>query len=518
MNNYKKVFTICAAAFLLTANTGCTGNFDEINKKIDGVTEEELKIDNYKTGSSFPRLEALVVPGESPNLYQHQENLLGAVYGRFMMSNVKWKGRNLSEFGMDHNGWINNCFNQITGFYAAWRDIVKDTNSEGINYAWAVILRVSVMHRITDTYGPIPYSKIEGGNLYVEYDSQEKVYKEMLEELNDAIKVLSEYHNANPDSKPMEAFDRVYGGDIGKWIKYANSLKLRMAMRMRYAEPALAQQYAEEAVNHPVGVITSNEDNASYLPTGTNPLYTVTFGWFDTKVCADITAYMNGYDDPRRPMYFNKTSFETNRFDGMRAGTDASGDAYNKYSTPVVTKFDRVMWMTASEVAFLKAEGALANWKMNDGAQNLYEQGIRLSFEQWGASGAETYINDGSKTQADYLDPNQSKESIPAVSTITIKWEDGATEEEKLERIITQKWIALWPLGFEGWCEHRRTGYPKFFPIVRPVQSIYSKMDVANRLPFPPDEYDKNPVNILNAVKDLNGPDNFATKMWWQKK
>ena len=155
---------------------------------------------------------------------------------------------------------------------------------------------------------------------------------------------------------------------------------------------------------------------------------------------------------------------------------------------------------------------------MKGSAKELYEEGIRHSFDQWGAGSADGYIQDGKSKPTDYLDPNGSAESAEAVSKITIKWDDNANDEEKLERIITQKWIALWPLGHEAWCEHRRTGYPRFFDLVRPVQTIYKGMKVANRLPFARAEYDNNHDNVLKAVQLLGGPDNFATKMWWQAK
>lgn len=502
----------------LSMIVSCTDDFAKINAKLDGVTEEQMKGDNFKVGSSYPRLEALVVPGDASGYFQHWENLCGDVYGRFMMSNVKWRGGNLSEFSIQHNGWIDNCFNLITDFYPAWRDIVNATHSEGVNYAWAVILRVSVMHRLTDTFGPIPYSKVESGNLYVEYDSQEQVYKTMLQELSNAIEVLTVYYNANPSATPMKAYDRVYAGDFGKWIKFANSLKLRMAMRMRFVEPDLAKQYAEEAVGHPLGVITDNVDNAAYAPTGNNMLWLVAMGWGDTKVCADIATYMEGYKDPRREKYFTQSTFEIKGFKGIRAATDASDAAYAKYSMPNVQQKDKTLWMTAAEVTLLRAEGALLNWNMKGTAKELYEKGVTLSFEQWGVGSADGYLNDSESTQADYLDPNNSTESAPAVSSITIKWEEGDNDEKKLERIITQKWIALWPLGFEAWCEHRRTGYPRFFSLVRPIQSVYNGMLVANRMPFARGEYDNNPENIRKAVQLLGGIDNFATKLWWQPK
>lgn len=496
--------------------TGCTGSFSEINAPQDGVSEEEINRDNFRTGAFYPRMEALVVPGDETGYFQHFENLSGDVWGRMMMSNAKWRGGNLSEYTYQHNGWINVPFSILTDFYPAWNEVVKSTGGEGVNYAYATILRVALMHRLTDMYGPIPYSKVETANLFVAYDSQRDVYHELLNDLTGAINTLTAYHNANPTATPMAAYDRVYSGDFGKWIKFANSLKLRIAMRMRFVEPDLARQYAEEAVASSGGVITDNSDNASYMPVGSNTLWMIAQSWGDCRVCADITAYMNGYKDPRRDKYFETSSFDNAGYDGIRSASNQGTDAYNRYSKVKVGQHDNILWMSAAEVAFLRAEGALVGWNMGGSAENFYEQGVRLSFEQWGAGSADTYLADSTSTEADFTDPSGA-ESTPAVSNITIKWDNTATQEQNLERIITQKWLALWPLGFEGWCEYRRTGYPKFFPLARQVASRYGNLLVANRMPFSRDEYTNNLDNVQAAVGLLGGTDDFATKMWWQR-
>lgn len=504
---------------LLTAMTltGCTSDFEKINAPQDGVTEEQMNRDNFKTGAFYPRMQSLVVPADNTGFFQHFENLSGDVWGRMMMSNAKWKGGNLSEYTYQHTGWINNPFDILTAFYPSWKEIVQATNKEGVNYAYAVIFRVALMHRLTDLYGPIPYSKVETGNLYVPYDSQQTVYQELLKDLSEAINTLTSYHGSNPTATPMAGFDRVYDGDFAKWIKYANSLKLRIAMRMRNVEPTLARRYAEEAVNNSIGVITTNADNAAYKPVGSNTLWMIASAWGDCRVCADLTAYMNGYNDPRRKSYFEDATFDTPGINGIRSASQHTVDTYNKYSKVKVAQGDRMMWMSASEVAFLRAEGALLGWNMGGGsAKDYYEQGVRLSFDQWGAGSADNYLADGTSREADFTDP-AGAESTPAVSDITIKWEDGDTQARKLERIITQKWIALWPLGFEGWCEYRRTGYPKFFPLASQVESKYGNLVVANRMPFSRKEYDNNLQNVQAAAGMLGGDDDFATKMWWQR-
>ena len=339
----------------------------------------------------------------------------------------------------------------------------------------------------------------------------------MLADLNTAINDLTIYVSANPTAKLMADQDLIYRGDLKKWVRFANSLKLRLAMRMRYVEPALAKTAVEEAVNHSIGVITDNADNAIIHQKGNSMLWLITNAWSDARVAADLTSYMNGYSDPRRSAYFTNSGFPGAGYDGLRSGSNQDGSEYSKYSNVKVANSDPMIILTASEVAFLKAEAALIGWNVGGAtAKSLYEDGVRLSFAQWGAGSADAYLA-STATPANYTDPS-GRYSTGAVSTITPQWGDSDSEEKNLERIITQKWIALWPLGFEGWCEHRRTGYPKFFPVVGTVESAYAHLDVANRLPFSRTEYDVNSANVQAAIKLLGGPDDYTTKMWWQKK
>ena len=142
---------------------------------------------------------------------------------------------------------------------------------------------------------------------------------------------------------------------------------------------------------------------------------------------------------------------------------------------------------------------------------------MKLSFDQWGASGADAYLADATSTEANYQDANGGYgHDESAVSTITIKWDDSASDEVKLERLITQKWIALFPEGQEGWNEIRRTGYPKVFPVAQSTGSY--NIRVPNRIPFDNDETINNAANYVKAVELLGGADDYATKMWWQKK
>lgn len=519
MKNNNKFYRIALFA-LLTFGLGLTTscNFSEINEPKYQASDEDLKGDNYNLGAFFPQLEDIAFPAQENN-YQMNENLIGDVYGRYMMTTKSdWNSKTFAVYKAS-SGWYNYPFNNTMSLvYTAWNEIKKLTGGEGVNFAWAQILRVAAMQRITDMYGPIPYSQVSSGNLKVKYDSQEDVYKAMFDDLNKSIAVLTTYASANPSSRPMAEYDGIYAGDFRQWVKFANSLKLRMAMRIRFAAPTLAKTMAEEAVNHIIGVMTTNADNAKYNYVKGNPISVMWDSYKDTRACADLTSYMTGYGDKRIEKYF-QTSAEINGkkgYFGLRSGIATVSESWAcQYSAPRIFKTDPLYWMMVSEVTFCRAEGAMLGWKMNGTAQELYEAAIRQSFDQWGVVGADDYINDAKSVPGNYDDPN-GKGSITAQTTITIKWNDKDTQETKLERIITQKWIALYPIGQEAWSEYRRTGYPKFFPVAQATN--YPNLVVANRIPFPYSEYENNQGNVKEAATMLGGTDDYATKLWWDKK
>lgn len=157
---------------------------------------------------------------------------------------------------------------------------------------------------------------------------------------------------------------------------------------------------------------------------------------------------------------------------------------------------------------------------MGDTPKNLYEQGIKLSFEEWGASGAADYIANATLRPANYTDAVDASNSVTNKSTVTIAWDDAATDEQKLERIITQKWIAGYPNGLEGWSDFRRTGYPYLFPPKNNLSPWGCTDDRGQRrLRFSIDEYSSNAANVTAAVQMLsNGVDGDNTDLWWALK
>jgi hypothetical protein len=241
---------------------------------------------------------------------------------------------------------------------------------------------------------------------------------------------------------------------------------------------------------------------------------------------------MNGYKDPRMEKMF--LANDVGDYVGIRIGIDVTSksQAMSKYSNMIVASDTPYLWFNAAEATFLHAEYEL-RWGSAETAKTLYEQAVRLSFEERGASGADAYLVDATKKPAPYTDP-LGNYSASARSEITVPWEtatDGsdteAVQERNLERIIVQKWIAIFPLGVEAWSEHRRTGYPKLLPV--PTDKSGGSVNVeqgARRLPYPVEEYQQNNANLQAAIQTLgaeqqNGDrsgDVMGTRVWWDCK
>ena len=314
----KRIQHIINALFgaLLLLSWGCTGDFDEINRNPSEATNEELQRENYKIGTNIRGLQNLVIPVQE-HRYQFNESLTGNAFAGYMGETPDgWKEK-FSTFNPSAD-WLKWPFVIVMQeAYPYFRGVVNNTDDE-VAIALAKLFRVAIMHRMTDTYGPIPYSKViedsaespipyskviedSAESLTVAYDTQEEVYMKMFEELDEVLAVLHANEQLSADA--FRKFDYVYYGDILKWIKYTNSLKLRMAI-LSYVKPELSKTKGAEAIAD--GVITANADNAQmHAPENRTAL--IYNDWGDHRVAADIISYMNGYNDPRRAAMFTQS-------------------------------------------------------------------------------------------------------------------------------------------------------------------------------------------------------------------
>jgi hypothetical protein len=526
--SYDKLFSYVFAFAAIVFASGCTGKFDEWNINPNEATSEMMQHDNLLTGSFFVQMQkgVFIVGQDQGGTYQITENLAGDVFSGYMGACGLWlSNSNNCTYNLVPD-WYNAAFNRsYTDIMQPWLSIKNAAEKESPQtLALATIIKVAGMSRITDMYGPIPYSNFGNGKLKSAYDSQKDVYYAFFDELDEAVSILTELYNGNNSVTLMSDYDFVYSGKVVKWIKFANSLKLRLAMRLAYVDPTKAQAEAESAVSHKVGVMTTADDAAVLQQssdfTFINPLYEICYSFADIRMGATMDSYLNGYKDPRIAAYFVKASDDTYR--GIRNGiTINSKDTYSKgpFSKLNAATGDGIYWMDASEAYFLRAEGALRGWGMGGTAQDFYETGIKTSFTFWKVSGADAYIADATSLPANYIDTQNGGNSGNALSSITIKWDESASPEQKLERIITQKWIATYPDGQEAWSEFRRTGYPKIFPnkVNYSGGKISTDIQVC-RLPFPSTEYANNAAEVAKAVTLLKGDDNGGTKLWWDAK
>lgn len=503
--------------------TGCSDNFEDINDSEHGFTDEQLAQDYNHVKSLFEPMLNNINTYSPAWVFQLQQNLIGDIYSGFMMPPTPFRG-NINNMTYDLvDGW--NQFPWNTAYSKIMTNALKieqrAKESAPQFYAWALILKVEAMHRISDIYGPIVYSEFGTESATIKYDSQQDAYNQFFADLETAIGILT------PLAGKASAFTGTdftgYSGDYAGWVKFANSLRLRLAVRISKIDPAKAKTEAEKSVAHSIGVITTNADAGVVMsPKYKHPLTTINGAWNDVRMGAEMESILKGYSDPRMPIYFKPSDIVAGEYKGIRCGIEIGAKSDYVTFSPLgdVIESNNIVMIPAAEVYFLRAEGALRGWSMGGTAQSLYEAGIAESFAQHGAGDATAYIADATSQPAAYVDPKNSANNIdlgsPLLSTATIAWDASASNEVKLEKIITQKWISLFPDGQEAWSEFRRTGYPKVFPNV--VNNSGGKIDTdiqIRRINFPSSEVNKNPEGVKTGVAHLGGPDTGGTRLWW---
>ena len=521
--NTRNIFKgIAAIAAIALVAFSCTKNYPNINQDEFGVSKEQASQDGISVGAM------------SVILYRRGEYLDSDYQIMYNLNAETWCGYMAPTLSDGHNagwdvtdGWHRRLFVlKYTLGMGGYQDFEKEATSLGMTNELALgkILKVATMHQATDYYGPIAYSHY--GELTNLYDSQEEVYKQFFKELDESITTLEPI--AASGAKLFEDYDFVYGGDVAKWVKFANSLRLRLAMRVVYADAALAQEEAEKSINSPIGVIEGNSDNAVVSSTEAirHPLYVINaeFNDADTQMGASMDSYLNGYNDPRKFKIAKPAS--DGQLHGVRpAITPAAWTQYkNKAAKVSAPNADpsvglyRICWLNAAEVAFLRAEGALRGWNMGGTAKTFYELGVALSFDDWGAGSATAYLADNTSTPAAFVD-NVENNGAAAPSTVTIAWNEADGFEGKLEKIGTQKWIALFPNGAEAWAEYRRLHYPV---LITPANNFSNGVVNTNqgirRVPYPVSEQSDNKAGYDSGVAALGGADNAGTRLWWDKK
>jgi len=530
MKNITKYITAFGRLlFVALLINSCTKEFDGWNVNPDEATKEQMNHDNLNTGAYFSEMErgVFIVGKDMGGEYQITQALEGDIFASYFAPITSWgyAPHNNDHYAL-YQGWYNAPFNDAyEKVMTPWKSIYDATNANSPARAMSTVIKVLAMNRITDMYGPIPYRKF-GSAVQIAYDSQKDVYNQFFNELDSAINVMTEYvaHNSNTY---LEKYDNVYSGNVKKWVKFANTLRLRLAMRISNIDETLAKKEAEAAINHSIGLMTVVDDDAILHQSSTltfrHPLWEIGTSWDDEHMSATMDCYLNGYQDPRMAVYFQSAS-STGKYKGARNGmsniTKANYQAVT--SRPNYMQGSNMNWMHAAEAYFLMAEAKLRWGLGTETAQSYYEQGIRTSFTSAGVSGADTYIlNKENLPLKSYIDPynNRTTSVSDMLSFLPVAWDQSVDDQTNLERIMIQKWIALYPDGQEAWSEMRRTGYPGWVKIQSyNYQSEVSNGEMISRLKFPTTEYTNNSEHTNAAVKLLGGGDTAGTRLWWDVK
>lgn len=536
-----KAYKYIVGVLALSLFTAC--DFQKVNTNEFELLPEEGLMDGISIGGPITAMQKCVFPvgtqadGTSvANRYQTAYNLAADCWSGYFGQNNNWGGpNNLNYFLKD--GWVASSYTEsYSTVVPLWQDLKGKTETQFPEvFALAQILKISAWHKATDMFGPIPYKEAGKGLITVPYDSQEEVYKAMFKELSDAIEVLTKYAD-NGNSKLLPNADAVYAGDVHKWVVYANSLMLRLAIRVYYADAALSKKYALQAVNHSYGVMKTKDDEAKMERGASlefkNNLDVLINQYNECRMGSSMLAYLGGYQDPRLPKYFNTSTVSQavtvgtyGKYSGVPTGHDvSSNDAFKDSSRPAITSTTPTYWMRASEVYFLLAESALHGFAVGGTAESLYEKGIEMSFEENGIASSEVadYMSSGLKPSAYsfHLTNPGVNVDVPAVTEATTAW--SGTDEEKLEKIMIQKWIALYPNGQEAWTEYRRTGYPKLHSVVTNYSNgeIDSEVGIRRmRCPTNKSTSAEDIANLESARKLLRGGlDKAGTRLWWDNK
>lgn len=537
-------YTVASALTLAAGSvmTSCTDNFEELN-----TNKYEVDPDNLPFESQFVEPITYVYAPQQ-NMFQFWTNLSTDLFSGYFMTPHNFGGNGNVDYKLNR-GFCGGMYENFNlHIFNNTRRLIKTCDEKGlVDYAAIMrVVQVYALSTMTDTYGPVAYqSVLDGNDVAFYYDSQESIYNAMFKLLDEAI---AGFKNGTSEVANMQQFDYWCQGDRGLWVKVANQFKLRLAMRIVKADPTLAKQKAEEAV---AGGVLTAADKDILIDQGLSNELTRMFEWGDCGINANLVTIMEGYNDPRIALYITKNTNDIkvedkvvvakdSKYLGIRGGCNLPNkpNQWGNFSNVVCTYSTPMPVMKAAESYFLRAEGALRGWNMGGSAKELYEEGIRLSIKNElkykgiyagvnsiSDAEIEAYIN-GTTTQTDFVDPVDVQNNIKAMNTVPVKWNDAASNEEKLQRIITQKWIANFPLSTEAWAEYRRTGYPKLFPNrVNSSDGTIDTNEQIRRLIYSEVEINTNNDELQKGIQILNQENSSGkftgdiggTRVWWDK-
>ncbi|MFA5330352.1 MAG: SusD/RagB family nutrient-binding outer membrane lipoprotein [Prolixibacteraceae bacterium] len=481
-----KAFKIYFIIVLLGIILGSCENFDEMNtdpNRMDKVTPGamlnpilyELSVFNWNRSNSFTmQLMQVSLPTNSSGgvtRYIFNDNT----------GNSTWD---------TYYRWLNNI--------KEMEELAKEFNEP--NYrAVALTLKSWVYQLLTDSFGDVPMSEASRGAdglLQPKFDTQEQIYNQIIADLDTANTLFNTAIGLKYNTDGELLFGTtdvlVSGQSAGilKWKKFCNSVRLRVAMRMVNSNNAKAKSEVETILgNSTLYPIFTKNDEAALLPlSGVFPQEPPMTRPQDFTAYRGVASFfidnLNTWSDPRRDIFCTKSN---DVFVGWPSGYNIaptnpatpSNMNQNLAKAPV-----KVVLLPYAEIEFIQAEAAYYGWNIGSKtAKEAYEAGVKAAIEQWGAVVPATYFEN-----------------------------EAASYNNTLERIMLQKYYAMFFCDYQQWFEHMRTG----FPVLPLGDGVPQGNKMPNRFKYPETLQRTNLANY-QEVKQRMGGDTFNNKLWWQK-
>lgn len=366
-------------------------------------------------------------------------------------------------------------------------------HKEGIARIW----RAYLFQRMTDLYGDIPYSQAFRSPL-PEFDTQEFIYSDLIEQVELGKSLI----NTPGNYASYGNADLIYNGDLSKWEKFANTLLLRIALRVENVAPQITQTVMTSLSD--AVFMESNADSNKMLWDATssniyfrNPIL-VTEVFNNTRMSTHLIDYLKENNDPRLTVYA-KPAKTDNEYRGLDNGLDPNEqtvfdqeyyDQFSRVGEAFLKEDGATYNLHYAESCFLRAEAALKGYLSGDPA-SLYQEGIRAAMEMY-----------------DISDPTIITQYLNQTEIVF-------QPERGMEQIITQKWVSLCMNGIEAWFEKRRTGLPELSPLQ--FKGSINNGIFPRRLTYSDAERRLNPDNVLKAITRMGG-DSQDIGVWWDVK
>lgn len=530
MNNIKYLYLITALLLL-----GCTEHFEDLNKDPAGFA-------NIEPGIQLAKVQ-VDLSGQREEVWRYDLGICSPYVQHFAGS-----------WWTQHGGQYNIV--ERSHWFSLWEatyprdlknivDLIERTsdNPEYANInAAARIMKVFIFAKVTDAYGDVPYSEAIKG--YTEkiflpaYDRQEDIYMDFFKELDEAVSAL------DPSGNEVSG-DLFFDGDVNKWIRFGNSLRMRLGFRLTKVDLATAKTQVEAAIAG--GVMESTDDmvymehmalnfgNNENRGNGRSQVFASAPDASGFRLTNTLVDYMHATNDPRLTIYggtyladgtditrylqnglvyggMSWNDWQPNVFLEDEEGSpvlNANGEqiqvpvAYQRMQpSRYISALDAPFFhFTYAETEFLLAEAAARGWAVTGTAEEHFMKGIEASCSIMSLyPGAPEIPQD----QVDLL--KSSFEPFPS------------DFDEQMRVIHEQMWVNFFMNGAEAYANFRRTGYPELVPFTQVDWYVSGTGGVIpRRFFYPESEANQNPTNYQEAVERLGGSNDWLKRVWWDE-